>query len=92
MGFLGMAKLKRSEQQATECATNIEIRITRELEEKYSHIIPVVVGRGLWSSTVSLLGRRRSDQSKIEEILSQPCGLHDSLTLVWESKLPVSGE
>ena len=58
------------------------IRLSRSLKQAYSEIVPVLHGQGNGAS-LTLLGRRRDDPSKLETLLTRPWTLGEPVRIVW---------
>ncbi len=58
------------------------IRLSRSLRQAYSEIVPVLHGQGNGAS-LTLLGRRRDDPSKLETLLTRPWTMGDPVRIVW---------
>ncbi len=60
-----------------------DLHLSRHLKVTYSEIVPVLHGQGNETS-LTLLGRRRDDPSKLETLLSQPWQPGEPVQIVWE--------
>lgn len=71
----------------TRSATNergsTEIHLSRDLKLRYTEIVPMLSGRGNRSS-ITLLGRRRDNPSKLDKILSRPWEQGDAINIIWD--------
>ena len=70
-------------QAAAQQVTAVDIHLSRDLKVKYSEIVPMLSGRGNRSS-ITLLGRRRDNPSKLEKILSRPWLPGEPINIVWD--------
>jgi len=59
-----------------------KIQLASQIREKYIEVIPVLSGRGN-DCSITLLGRRRDDPSRLDKILAQPWKQGDSISIVW---------
>jgi len=67
--------------QAGDLTANLHL--SPNLKAQYSEIIPVLHGQGQQSS-LTLLGRRRDDPSKLDTLLSQPWQPGEPVQIVWQ--------
>lgn len=58
------------------------LKLSSRLKDTYSEIVPVLSGQGK-ACSITLLGRRRDDPSKLDKILSQAWKQGERVSIVW---------
>jgi len=59
-----------------------KIYLSSDIKNRYVEVIPVLSGQGKECS-ITLLGRRRDDPTKLDKILSQPWQAGESVSIAW---------
>jgi len=59
-----------------------KIQLSPDIKKRYTEVIPVLSGQGKECS-LTLLGRRRDDPTKLDRILSQPWKADEPVSIAW---------
>ncbi len=63
-------------------STTAKIQLSPDIKKKYSEVIPVLSGHGDECS-ITLLGRRRDDPTKLDKLLTQPWKADEPVSIAW---------